>query len=174
MKGTRSAERPSMGHPRFVRLLSYVVRSDCDIEPIRKNIYPLKSISDPFECDAYSKRIDYTNIEYTCFKDKTPCQRLEVPSCEAVNIEIPTIKYIEEPSYDEKLALSIGISKIFRDANECVVCLTETTDHNLIVMVPCGHTSVCCECGKTFKVCPICRSRVDKIIEIFESATEER
>eukprot|EP00484_Ammonia_sp_Unknown_P028865 CAMPEP_0197048018 /NCGR_PEP_ID=MMETSP1384-20130603/23428_1 /TAXON_ID=29189 /ORGANISM="Ammonia sp." /LENGTH=411 /DNA_ID=CAMNT_0042480061 /DNA_START=412 /DNA_END=1647 /DNA_ORIENTATION=- len=54
----------------------------------------------------------------------------------------------------------------------CVVCNERKKDH---ILIPCGHVCVCGECKKLCedehdkqgRVCPICRSKIDKIFKAF-------
>lgn len=50
--------------------------------------------------------------------------------------------------------------------NKCSICFSKTDKKNIIV--PCGHTQFCETCIKgRFDHCPICRSKVEKVIKIF-------
>jgi hypothetical protein len=55
-----------------------------------------------------------------------------------------------------------------RRVGECVVCLDRRNSH---VLVPCGHRCVCASCAelvRTHGVCPICRTNIVWVCEVFE------
>jgi hypothetical protein len=49
---------------------------------------------------------------------------------------------------------------------ECIVCLEDdkVTDY---IFVPCGHGDVCEDCGKSCKLCPVCRTDINQLIRIY-------
>ena len=53
--------------------------------------------------------------------------------------------------------------------NSCVICLAETRTH---AVIPCGHRCLCTQCaqriGSGSTTCPICQSRFDLIVQIFD------
>lgn len=53
------------------------------------------------------------------------------------------------------------------DARECVVCFTNVNRRELCALVPCGHACVCNQCGGALSACPLCRSRVERVMRIF-------
>lgn len=58
---------------------------------------------------------------------------------------------------------SASISTVF----QCVVCMTGERSH---AMIPCGHKCLCTACAtnNVFTDCPICRTPVQSIYEIYE------
>lgn len=57
----------------------------------------------------------------------------------------------------------VHIEKIFGDDEdtECSICLCAEKD---VVFAPCGHFSCCGDCAKQVKACPMCRSKIDRIV----------
>jgi hypothetical protein len=57
-----------------------------------------------------------------------------------------------------------------KTASECKVCLEETVN---CVVLPCRHTCMCYTCANLCQnakgECPICRSNIDEIIQIYLS-----
>jgi hypothetical protein len=52
------------------------------------------------------------------------------------------------------------------DEKLCVVCLDENKSH---LCVPCGHLCLCLRCGGSLKVCPLCRTRIDRVVKVYFS-----
>jgi hypothetical protein len=52
------------------------------------------------------------------------------------------------------------------DLNECCICFDNQRD---CVFIPCFHLSTCLECGQALKECPICRTNIVKVQQIFKS-----
>ena len=53
-------------------------------------------------------------------------------------------------------------------AETCAVCLAATKTH---VLIPCGHKCVCDQCARGYRAgsqCPICRSRVQSVVRVFD------
>ena len=53
-------------------------------------------------------------------------------------------------------------------AGECTVCLDALNTH---VLVPCGHKCVCAGCAEKVRAhghCPICRTQIVWVCEVFE------
>ena len=51
---------------------------------------------------------------------------------------------------------------------ECSVCMDQTNTH---VLVPCGHKCVCSDCAELVRLqgaCPICRTAIVWVCEVFE------
>jgi len=48
----------------------------------------------------------------------------------------------------------------------CKICFEAVIDS---VFVPCGHLCVCMDCGKSLKICPMCRNPVTQIIKTFKA-----
>lgn len=48
--------------------------------------------------------------------------------------------------------------------NECSVCMENQIN---TVLTPCGHVTVCEECGKKLELCPLCRSEIKQVIKCF-------
>lgn len=51
----------------------------------------------------------------------------------------------------------------------CVICMSSSKTH---AFVPCGHRCVCADCGhavveQSLPTCPICRSEVERVLQIF-------
>ena len=59
----------------------------------------------------------------------------------------------------ERHKLTIDTIKLF----ECKICMERL---NKIMLVPCGHC-FCLECSKTFNSCPICRSYIQSVNNIY-------
>lgn len=53
------------------------------------------------------------------------------------------------------------------DEVECVVCFANVSRRELCALVPCGHACVCNQCGGALSTCPMCRSRVERVMRIF-------
>jgi len=51
-------------------------------------------------------------------------------------------------------------------SNECKICFEAETD---CVILECGHQCCCTECGKSLKLCPICRKTITRIIPIYKA-----
>jgi len=51
-------------------------------------------------------------------------------------------------------------------SNECKICFEAETD---CVILECGHQCCCTECGKSLKICPICRKPITRIIPIYKA-----
>ena len=55
------------------------------------------------------------------------------------------------------------------EENPCVICLAETRTH---AVIPCGHRCLCTQCALTIgsgsTTCPLCQSRFDLIVQIFD------
>ena len=53
--------------------------------------------------------------------------------------------------------------------NLCVVCLAEDRTH---AVIPCGHRCLCTQCALTIgsgsTTCPLCQSRFDSVVQIFD------
>ena len=47
----------------------------------------------------------------------------------------------------------------------CPSCIEDFDDVNRrpLILVPCGHT-ICSQCAKQLQTCPLCRSRIDKLL----------
>lgn len=58
-----------------------------------------------------------------------------------------------------------------RQMGECVICL-EWREMNC-VFSPCGHVCACIQCAnsqlKTARTCPMCRQRIDKVLQTYHS-----
>jgi len=66
----------------------------------------------------------------------------------------------------------ITISKIFGEDedNECNVCMTNNKD---VVFAPCGHFSCCNSCALQCQKCPICRGKIDSIVQYSSLKNDE-
>lgn len=53
------------------------------------------------------------------------------------------------------------------DLAQCSVCLDRPPE---VVMVPCGHIYACEACGKTLKVCALCREAVTRVLRVYYSS----
>ena len=61
-----------------------------------------------------------------------------------------------------------GSTRPLAPAGECIVCLDGSNSH---VLVPCGHKCVCGACAELIKTegtCPMCRTNVVWVCEVFE------
>jgi len=54
--------------------------------------------------------------------------------------------------------------KVYKDEEntECAICMCDNVE--LVIMYPCGHMFTCHECGKSCKVCPICRADIEQLV----------
>jgi len=52
------------------------------------------------------------------------------------------------------------------NSNECKICFEAETD---CVILECGHQCCCTECGKSLKLCPICRKPITRIIPTYRA-----
>lgn len=52
-------------------------------------------------------------------------------------------------------------------SDECVICMSK---EKLVVLVPCGHTSICRKCSKRVEFCPFCRAQIYRRQKIFMPA----
>ena len=61
-----------------------------------------------------------------------------------------------EPSGNQrKPSITSKEFKIFKSANECVVCWDNKAN---IIFQPCGHIVLCLDCQKGLLKCPVCRA----------------
>ena len=49
---------------------------------------------------------------------------------------------------------------------QCVICLSAPTE---LVLVPCGHKSLCTKCGPRVKACPICRQNIRLKVKAYDT-----
>ncbi|KAK1378835.1 RING-type E3 ubiquitin transferase [Heracleum sosnowskyi] len=59
-----------------------------------------------------------------------------------------------------------GLSVTELTPNLCAICLQQ--EYNS-VLVPCGHMCCCLNCSSRLVVCPLCRRRIDQVVEVFRS-----
>lgn len=52
------------------------------------------------------------------------------------------------------------------DSNLCKVCFENKVDS---VILECGHSISCFSCGRSLRICPICRRPITRVIRIFRS-----
>lgn len=62
-------------------------------------------------------------------------------------------------------AMKKFISKLKQKNRNCSVCMENPATH---AAVPCGHQCVCEECSLKLQDCPLCRTRVERWIHIFQ------
>ena len=53
------------------------------------------------------------------------------------------------------------------ETNMCVICMSS---EKLVVLVPCGHTSICRKCSRRVEHCPFCRAQIFRRQKIFRPA----
>ena len=53
------------------------------------------------------------------------------------------------------------------ETNMCVICMSS---EKLVVLVPCGHTSICRKCSRRVDHCPFCRAQIFRRQKIFRPA----
>ena len=53
-----------------------------------------------------------------------------------------------------------------RDKLLCIVCLDGTRE---ILLKPCNHYCLCCDCSQGLRECPMCKSRIQKTEKIFHA-----
>lgn len=68
------------------------------------------------------------------------------------------------PTSRKKVPLSSGNSEIKKWA--CAVCYI---DINMVVLIPCGHSSCCHSCASNLNFCPLCRKKIELRQLILES-----
>ena len=82
------------------------------------------------------------------------------------------IKIVEKDKGDDIKKDSVIVDASFKvygdeDLKECAICL-EDVDSNpeiiFVILVKCGHYALCNNCAYNCKVCPLCRSPIEKII----------
>lgn len=58
----------------------------------------------------------------------------------------------------------VAVAKIYEDINdqECCICMA---DDKSVVFSPCGHYVCCFNCAIQCELCPICRSRVLRVVK---------
>ncbi|KAK1398978.1 RING-type E3 ubiquitin transferase [Heracleum sosnowskyi] len=59
-----------------------------------------------------------------------------------------------------------GLSVTELTPNLCAICVQQ--EYNS-VLVPCGHMCCCLNCSSRLVVCPLCRRRIDQVVEVFRS-----
>ena len=52
------------------------------------------------------------------------------------------------------------------DKDACKICFSGAAN---TVIIPCGHMCACVECGSRLDLCPICRSQIIRIQEVFRA-----
>ena len=60
----------------------------------------------------------------------------------------------------------MGASQKQKPEFECVICLEEA---RAVVFLPCKHIACCEKCAKAIKNCPVCRTAVESILQVFIS-----
>lgn len=53
---------------------------------------------------------------------------------------------------------------------ECIICMSKEPNS---VLIPCGHLGLCMACAREIqrnsKQCPVCRSVIDQVHQVYES-----
>jgi len=73
--------------------------------------------------------------------------------------------YVLKASLPPVLPLKVEEPLEDRPAEECAVCLEKIPER--VAIVPCGHTTVCKDCCSELESCPLCRTKIDKVIKLF-------
>jgi len=55
--------------------------------------------------------------------------------------------------------------ELAKSATLCIVC---STRNRALALVPCGHFSVCVQCGHSLAMCPICGTNIKALIRIYD------
>ena len=80
-----------------------------------------------------------------------------------------------EKKVEKKVEQSISPKRTILEIENCCIC-TDITSSKIIN--PCGHICLCYKCSKkfptNFKKCPICRTKINSIIDIVGIETDEK
>lgn len=78
---------------------------------------------------------------------------------------IVNVKGMRE-AQDDRVGPSAKPDKVFDmvENNECGICMSEKSNAEIAVIVPCGHRIACFVCLKSCVTCPVCRGKLVKLI----------
>lgn len=80
-------------------------------------------------------------------------------------------KNIGKMAFDDVEKLHTSVNKLLitvlekvKEVSSCSICLEKTID---IILVPCGHRTVCNGCSGKIKICPICKAEITQKIKLY-------
>ncbi len=114
---------------------------------------------------GYYKEIEDTKyivnygVDNNTYYDIVKNKELVFESCRNI-LPISGNKMIVQELYKPQSFKLISLNKI----DECIGCASELTER--MIMVPCGHSTVCKSCLKTIDECPYCGKKIEQSVKL--------
>lgn len=102
--------------------------------------------------NGFVKKLDQ-KIHFTIFKKDFGDKKEEVKEIvhRVIGLDKEEVKQEDKPEIKQEDA-------------ECCICMANKKSH---ACVPCGHQCVCETCSTSISKCPICRTKIEKFIKVF-------
>ena len=130
---------------------------------LNNNISILRQLLQTEEICKYALDLDFNALKYI-----NPNNQTEEICKYAININPESLNLITNRIVKDKIIFEKN-SIIIKEKNECIICYKEI--NKKIALIPCGHTTICKDCSQlqydSNKKCPICRSEITQIVNIF-------